>query len=211
MLNEPIGSRLLTEIVLQIPKFIQPNSFYRPRNAQRKVQGLNTNLQLVCVSLLKMNFKRALTAALPAVAFSLMPSASLATTSSTLFQATVNNNCNFTATDENAALTLGSNGKVLSGETTTLKIKCNYGVELGLELDADNNNPETTTNASTITLDGASSALTAGSGGKYALGNANGVEKAFKLGMTATSANAQLLPGTYKYTVTMTLIAAASE
>ena len=129
----------------------------------------------------------------------------------TLFQATVNNNCNFTAIDEEAALTLGSNGKVLSGETTTLKIKCNYGVELGLELAADGNNPETTTNASTITLDGASSALTAGTGGKYALGNANGVEQSFKLGMTATSANAQLLPGAYKYTVTMTLVAAASE
>ena len=158
-----------------------------------------------------MNFKRALTAALPAVAFSLMPSASLANTATTVFEKTVDQNCNFTATDENAALTLSTNGKVLSGETDTLTIKCNYGVELGLNLVADGGNPETTTNASTITLAGASSALSAGSGGKYALGNANGVEKSFKLGMTATSANAQLLPGAYKYTVTMTLVAAASE
>ena len=158
-----------------------------------------------------MNFKRALTAALPAVAFLLMPSASLATTATTVFQKTVDQNCNFTATDENAALTLSTNGKVLAGETDTLTIKCNYGVELGLNLVADGGNPETTTNASTITLAGASSALSAGSGGKYALGNANGVEKSFKLGMTATSANAQLLPGAYKYTVTMTLVAAASE
>ena len=44
-----------------------------------------------------MNFKRIAATALPALAFALMPSASLATTSTTVFSATVDQNCNFQA------------------------------------------------------------------------------------------------------------------
>ena len=153
-----------------------------------------------------MNFTRVISAALPAVAFALMPSASLATTSQTVFSKTVDQNCNFTATDTAAALTLSTSGKVLSGETDTLTIKCNYGVEVGVGLTDNTSNPESTTNATSITLDGSSSALSANSNGRFELGNSNGVSKSFKLGMTATSANAQLLPGDYEYTVVMTLV-----
>ena len=104
-----------------------------------------------------MNFKRLVATALPALAFTLMPSASLATTSTTVFSKTVDQNCNFTAEDTAAALTLTSSGKVLSGETDTLTIKCNYAVEVGLGLTAKSSNPETTTNATTVKLVGASS------------------------------------------------------
>ena len=154
-----------------------------------------------------MNFKRVIPAALPAVAFSLMSSASLANTSQTVFSKTVDQNCNFTATDTAAALTLSTSGKVLSGTTDTLTIKCNYGVEVGLALTANTNNPEETTNTSSITIAGSESAASANSNGRFELGNSNGVEKSFTLGMSATSANAQLLPGAYEYTVVMTLVA----
>lgn len=154
-----------------------------------------------------MNFKRLVATALPALAFTLMPSASLATTSTTVFSKTVDQNCNFTAEDTAAALTLTSSGKVLSGETDTLTIKCNYAVEVGLGLTAKSSNPETTTNATTVKLVGASSALSANSNSRYELGNSSGVSKSFTLGMTATSDNAQLAPGAYEYTVVMTLVA----
>ena len=154
-----------------------------------------------------MNFKRLLATALPALAFTLMPSASLAKTSSTVFSKTVDQNCNFTAVDTAADLALSTNGKVLSGTTETLKITCNYGVEVGLALTANTNNPETTTNTSAITLSGADSAVSANGNNRFELGNSNGVEKSFTLEMGATSANAQLLPGAYEYTVVMTLVA----
>ena len=73
-----------------------------------------------------MNFKRIAATALPALAFALMPSASLATTSTTVFSATVDQNCNFTATDTAVPLTLNSDGDTLAGTTDTLTIQCNY-------------------------------------------------------------------------------------
>ena len=154
-----------------------------------------------------MNFKRLLATALPALAFTLMPSASLANSSQTVFSKTVDQNCNFTAEDTAAALTLSANGKMLSGKTDTLKITCNYGVEVGLDLKANTNNKETTTNTSSLTLAGESSALSANDSGRFELGNSNGVEKSFTMEMSATSSNAQLLPGDYEYTVVMTLVA----
>ena len=154
-----------------------------------------------------MNFKRLLATALPALAFTLMPSASLATTSQTVFSKTIDQSCNFTASDAAAALTLDTNGKMLTGKTETLKIKCNYGVEVGLELTPNSNNPEATANLSSITIAGSDSAASKNGNGRYELGNSSGVEKSFTLGMGATSNNAQLKPGAYEYTVVMTLVA----
>ena len=124
-----------------------------------------------------------------------------------MFSKTIDQSCNFTSQDTEAALTLDSDGKVLSGTTDTLTIKCNYGVEVGVALTADSGNPETTTNAAEITLAGSGSPLAANANNRFELGNSSGVEKSFTLMMGATSENAQLLPGAYEYTVVMTLVA----
>ena len=153
-----------------------------------------------------MNFKRIAATALPALAFALMPSASLATTSTTVFSATVDQNCNFTATDTAVPLTLNSDGDTLSGTTDTLTIQCNYGVEVDLAMTVNTNNPEETTNALTVTSGG--SALSANEAGNFELGNTSGVAKDFTLGLSAAqSSSQQLAPGDYEYTVVMTLIA----
>lgn len=52
-----------------------------------------------------------------------MPSASLATTSTTVFTATFDQNCNFIATDTAVALTLNEGGDTLGGTTDTLKLQ----------------------------------------------------------------------------------------
>ena len=153
-----------------------------------------------------MNFKRIAATALPALAFALMPSASLATTSTTVFSATVDQNCNFTAVDEAVALTLNSDGDTLSGTTDTLTIQCNYGVEVDLAMTVNTNNPEETTN--TLTVTGGSGAISANNDGHYELGNTSGVASNFTLGLSAAQASSQqLAPGDYEYTVVMTLVA----
>ena len=162
--------------------------------------------ELVSASPPSMNFKRIAATALPALAFALMPSASLATTSTTVFGATVDQNCNFTATDTAVPLTLNSDGDTLSGTTDTLTIQCNYGVEVDLAMTVSTDNPEETTNTLTVTTGG--SAISANDDGHYELGNSSGVEKDFTLGLTAAqSSSAQLAPGDYEYTVVMTLVA----
>ena len=156
-------------------------------------------------NLILMNIKRIVASALPAIAFSMMPSASIATTSTTVFSATVDNNCNFTATDTAVGLTLNSDGDTLSGTTDTLTIKCNYGVEVDLATTVNTGNPEETTN--TLTVTGGGGAISANSDGHYELGNSSGVDSSFTLGLSAASSNSQLLPGDYEYTVVMTLVA----
>ena len=152
-----------------------------------------------------MNFKRIAATALPALAFALMPSASLATTSTTVFSATVDQNCNFTATDAAVALTLNEAGDTLSGTTDTLTIQCNYGVEVDLAMTVNTNNPEETTN--TLTVTGGSGAISANNDGHYELGNTSGVESNFTVGLSAAQASEQqLAPGMYVYTVVMTLV-----
>ena len=153
-----------------------------------------------------MNFKRIAATALPALAFALMPSASVANTSTTVFAATVDQNCNFTATDTAVPLTLNSDGDTLSGTTDTLKIQCNYGVEVDLAKTVGEGNPDTTTDTLTVTSGG--SALSANDDGHFELGNTSGVEKSFTLGLSAVQQSGnQLAPGDYTYTVVMTLIA----
>ena len=153
-----------------------------------------------------MNFKRIAANALPAIAFALMPSASLATTSTSVFSATVDQNCNFTATDTAVPLTLNNDGDTLSGTTDTLTIQCNYGVEVDLAMTVSTDNPEETTN--TLTVTGGSGAISANSDGHYELGNSSGVASNFTLGLSAAQASSQQpAPGEYEYTVVMTLLA----
>ena len=153
-----------------------------------------------------MNFKRIAANALPALAFALMPSASLATTSTSVFSATVDQNCNFTATDTAVPLTLNSDGDTLSGTTDTLTIQCNYGVEVDLAKSVGDDNPDTTTD--TLTVASGGSHLSATDDGHFELGNTRGVSKNFTLTLSAVQASGnQLAPGDYEYTVVMTLVA----
>ena len=174
--------------------------------AHKYSQLLLSRSELGSASPPSMNFKRIAATALPALAFALMPSASLATTSTTVFSATVDQNCNFTAVDEAVALTLNSDGDTLSGTTSTLTIQCNYGVAVGLNMTVSTDNPEETTN--TLTVTGGSGAISANGSGNYELGNTSGVESSFTLGLEAAQASSQqLAPGDYVYTVEMTLLA----
>ena len=153
-----------------------------------------------------MNFKRIAANALPAIAFALMPSASLATTSTSVFSATVDQNCNFTATDTAVPLTLNNDGDTLSGTTDTLTIQCNYGVEVDLAKTVSDDNPDTTTD--TLTVASGGSELSANEDGHFELGNTSGVAKNFTLTLSAVQQSGnQLAPGDYEYTVEMTLIA----
>lgn len=153
-----------------------------------------------------MNIKLIAAGALPAIALSMMPSASLAATSVTKFAATVSNACSFVTEDNNAALNLSSDKKSLVGTTDALKINCNYGVVVGLAISAAGGNAAGTTDTAVITNSEGGS-ITADSNGRFPIGNSNGVDKTFKLKLTAEDdGDAVLSAGGYSYDVTMTLI-----
>lgn len=153
-----------------------------------------------------MNIKRIVAGALPAIALSMMPSASFAASSTTKFAATVSNACTFVAEDNNAALNLSSDKKSLVGSTDALKINCNYGVVVGVTVAASGGNAAATTDTAVIT-DGEGGSISADSNGRFPIGNANGVDQSFKLKLTAADdGGAVLSAGSYSYDVTMTLI-----
>ena len=158
-----------------------------------------------------MKFKRLGITALQVVGLGLLPSAALADniTDTTTFTGVVPGVCTFgSGTSQTVSLSYATdNNGTFTGRSSNIAINCNYVANFTLgAVEANSNNPSTTSNTASIFNGTATSAIVTSGGSASAqtsLGNTANQTFNAQIGLSATGASGV---GNYSYTVLLTVL-----